>query len=421
MTGERQHTKSLETQPIAGNGAVCCVALLAICLALDGYNGFIYLGSFREGIFDFARRPIGRDFVNYWTAGVAVFDGMVPQIFDIGPFHAYQERLFGQSFALHNWSYPPHMLLLVWPLGLLPYLWALAAWSIVTFVLYFWAASMGRQDRTLLLLALLVAPVTYQNLAAGQNGFLTGALLIAGLRLLGPRPVVAGILFGILTVKPQLGILLPFALLAARQWTAIASATLTTAVLMAVSVVLFGWQSWQAYADLVIPLQTQIMSNGEGFFQFMMPSVYMGLRLLDAGPPWPSAIQIVFAVIAVAGVLWTFARSDDRDLRLGVLAVGTVLAAPYGFNYDMTTVTLAVAVIGLRGLRGGFLPGELMVLMLTWMLPTAVLWLNAARVPLAPPILLVCFFYFLLRVAGSLRHEERRGFSWAKSSQILTS
>src|SRR3546814_13973031 len=88
------------------------------------------------------------------------------------------------------------------------------------------------------------------------NGFLTGALLIGGLRLLGTKPIVAGILFGILTVKPQLGILLPFALLAARQWTAIAAAGATTVLLVGISVLLFGWESWQAYIDLVIPLQT---------------------------------------------------------------------------------------------------------------------------------------------------------------------
>src|SRR3546814_10644419 len=111
------------------------------------------------------------------------------------------------------------------------------------------------------------------------NGFLTGALLIGGLRLLGTKPIVAGILFGILTVKPQLGILLPFALLAARQWTAIAAAGATTVLLVGISVLLFGWESWQAYIDLVIPLQTAIMTEGSGLFLPMMPSAYMGMRL----------------------------------------------------------------------------------------------------------------------------------------------
>src|SRR3546814_4826722 len=106
---------------------------------------------------------------------------------------------------------------------------------------------------TILVVALLLAPASYINISGGQNGFLTGALLIGGLRLLGPKPILAGICFGLLTVKPQLGILLPFALLASRQWTAIVVASVTAALLVGASALLFGWESWQAYAELVGP------------------------------------------------------------------------------------------------------------------------------------------------------------------------
>src|SRR3546814_10633706 len=133
------------------------------------------------------------------------------------------------------------------------------------------------------------------------NGFLTAALLIGGLRLLGAKPIVAGILFGILTVKPQLGILLPFALLAARQWTAIAAAGVTTVLLVGSSVLLFVWESWQAYIDLVIPLQTVIMNERHGFFLAMMPSAYMGLRLLDVEPWLRNSVHAIFLIVALAG------------------------------------------------------------------------------------------------------------------------
>src|SRR3546814_15628180 len=102
------------------------------------------------------------------------------------------------------------MLLSVWPFGQLPYLWALAAWSLLWLAFYLWASVGWRTDATILVLALLLAPASYINISGGQNGFLTGALLIGGLRLLGPKPILAGICFGLLTVKPQLGILLPF-------------------------------------------------------------------------------------------------------------------------------------------------------------------------------------------------------------------
>ena len=54
---------------------------------------------------------------------------------------------------------------------------------------------------------------------AGQNGFLTAALIGGALGLLERRPALAGICLGLLTYKPQFGLLFPFVLIADRRWT----------------------------------------------------------------------------------------------------------------------------------------------------------------------------------------------------------
>ena len=54
---------------------------------------------------------------------------------------------------------------------------------------------------------LLLAPTTTICLVAGQSGFLLAALLVGGLQLVARRPILAGILFGSLTYKPQFGVL----------------------------------------------------------------------------------------------------------------------------------------------------------------------------------------------------------------------
>lgn len=398
MDGARQRPGVLDSLPDMRNDTVLCVFVLAACLAYNCYTLIVYLQSFDHGLFDFAWRPIGRDFINYWTAAVAVSEGLIPLIFDVDRFHFYQEGLFGIEFSDHSWSYPPHMLLIVWPFGQLPYLWALAAWTLLFLGLYLWAATWRQGDAFLLLLALLLAPATIANFIGGQNGFVTGALLIGGFRLLGTRPLLAGILFGILTVKPQVGILLPFALLASRQWTAIVSASVTAVVLVGISILAFGWESWRAYIEVVIPHQAVVMNERPGGFLAMMPSAYMGLRLLEADPLVRNAVQAVLALVALGGVVWAFARCRDTALCFGILTVGTFLASPYGFNYDMTAVSLAVALVALRGLRGGFLPGERVALAATWLLPVAVLWLNDKHLPVGAPILLWCFIYLLVRV-----------------------
>src|SRR3546814_16239769 len=103
---------------------------------------------------------------------------------------------------------------------------------------------------TILVVALLLAPASYINISGGQNGFLTGALLIGGLRLLGPKPILAGICFGLLTVKPPLGILLPFAPVASRHWTASVAASVTGTSLVAARALLLGGEKCQAVGQL---------------------------------------------------------------------------------------------------------------------------------------------------------------------------
>jgi len=85
------------------------------------------------------------------------------------------------------------------------------------------------------------------NIFAGQNGFLTSALMIAGLAQLGRRPILSGVCFGLLTIKPQLGLLLPLMLLLTGQWRAIAAAVVTTAALVVATGLLFGFDIWPQY------------------------------------------------------------------------------------------------------------------------------------------------------------------------------
>ncbi len=402
-------TKRLKASPDARSDAGFFLFVLVCSLAYIIYASIDYVTWFQNGYFDIDHRPVGRDFVNYWTGGVAVLQGEAAQLFRPDSYPAYQQSLFPQELARHYWSYPPHLLLLVWPLGGLPYLWALALWLCTTLGLYLWAAVGRGNERWVLLFALLLAPASYINFIGGQNGFLTAALLIGGLRLLGSRPIVAGILFGLLTVKPQLGILLPFALLAGRHWSAIASATVTTVVLVSASVALFGWQSWQDYVELIVPLQSAVMNELAGGYLAMMPSPYIALTLLGVDIPLRSVIQGIFTLGSLAAVFWAFARTADWGLRLGVLAVGTLLASPYSFNYDMTMLSLVAAHFALRGLREGFLPGERVLLAVVWLAPCAVLWFNQHFVPVGPLILLACFGYLL---AQCRQQPGRLGAGW---------
>jgi len=56
-------------------------------------------------------------------------------------------------------------------------------------------------------------------------------------------------------LPPQLGLLLPVILLLDRRWLTIASAVVTTAVLVALTSMLFGWRVWAEFYQKVLPQQ----------------------------------------------------------------------------------------------------------------------------------------------------------------------
>ena len=129
--------------------------------------------------------------------------------------------------------------------------------------LFLLAASAGGVERKHLLFV-AVAPAVAVNLFFGQNGFFFAALLIGGLINLDRRPLLAGMLFGILTIKPQLGLLLPVMLVLTGRWRVIAAAAATTLVLFGATCWLYGIDVWREYLDKVVPMQRYLQENGAG-------------------------------------------------------------------------------------------------------------------------------------------------------------
>ncbi|HWA49555.1 MAG TPA: glycosyltransferase family 87 protein [Dongiaceae bacterium] len=376
------------------------MALISVALLLGLYVRHVYgYLATADGLFSADGIPLGRDYVNVWTAARIALEGGVADLADPIRFHALQEQLLGRPFELHNWSYPPHLIPLILGLGLLSYAWGFVAWSGGTFAIYATAALAGQPRKWPLVTLLLLAPSTFFNLIAGQNGFLTGALLIGGLRLMDRRPGLAGILFGLLTVKPQLGLLLPVALVAAGAWRAILSAAITAAVMAGISMALFGIEPWIAYVQQAAPFQRAILEHAEGSFVLMMPTPFMAARLLGWGITAGYWLSGVAGLAAATIVFWSFRRTSlPNSLRGAIFLTATLLATPYAFNYDMPALSAALATFVTLHLRARLRPGELLALVAAWTLPLSVMMMNGNGLPAGPLILAAMLAFLLLRV-----------------------
>nr|WP_279589353.1 glycosyltransferase family 87 protein [Rhizomicrobium electricum] len=295
----------------------------------------------------------------------------------------------------HNWSYPPALLLFIWPLGFLPYMAALAAWSLAGLAAYLGASATHHRSAKFLLFV-AAAPAIAVNLHSGQTGFFTAAILILFFRFLDERPILAGALLGVMLCKPHLVVLFPLALALSGRWRVFAAATVTVVVLIAATALAFGADIWSEYFRLVVPVQRGVLDTGTGFLS-MMPTGFMHARMLGASNATAWMVQTPFTVLALAAVIWTFAKRRDPLLSAGVLLTASVVVSPYAFAYDMVVFGWLVAMLWPR------LPawGDRVLLLAVWTLPVTMLVLGDLMLPAAAPVLAL----FLIRLAVLARPQ----------------
>jgi hypothetical protein len=292
-----------------------------------------------------------------------------------------------------NWSYPPSLLFLAAPFGQLGYLPALASWTVIGNALFLIVARRHVTDWRVLI-PVVISPAALFCLVSGQSSYLTAAILIAIFALLDRRPVMAGVLIGLLTVKPQIGILFPFMLMASGRWRIFAVAAVTSLALVAATAAVFGAQVWIDFAVKGLPVQGLVLADPERIATPFFPTVFMNLRGIDLGTPAAMATQIVFSAAALGAVVWAFrfrGKADPALLRALFLAC-SVSASPYLLSYDLLPLTFAAVAF----LAAGRLdpPGRRLAQLVYWT-PALQLALGTYHLP-GPALIAPAFALYLV-------------------------
>lgn len=261
----------------------------------------------------------------------------------------------GVGFA--PFMYPPSFILVIAPLAYLPYLPSYLLWLAATAVPYLAAL------RTILRSQLawpfaLAAPPAFFNIMYGQTGFLTAGFIGLGLALLGKRPVWAGVLIGLASVKPHFGILIPLALIAGAHWRAFAAATATVFVTIAASVIAFGDDPWFAFIGSTL-FHLDGFRAGAYNLQ-VMTTVWSALRMAGASMQSAWLAQTGAAMLVAGIVVWAWRRGrrrpDTHGLQAALLCLAALLAVPMAYLYDLTLTVPAAAWLWIdmrqRGARG---------------------------------------------------------------------
>jgi hypothetical protein len=376
-----------------------------------------------DGLVDRNGKPIGTDFASFYAAGSLVLDGRAGDVYNMAAHFAREQQIFGGDTPYYGWLYPPVFLLVATPLALMPYLWALAVWQLGTFALYLSViagvvARMPLRGKVMIgPLWLPVAagfPAVFINLGHGQNGFLSAGLFGAALLALPARPILSGVLVGLLAYKPQLTLVMPFALLAAGQWRSVLAAGVTVMALVGLTAVIFGGDLWLAFAASTETSRKLLLEQGDvGFAK--LQSVFAAVRLWGGGVPLAYAVQGAVSAAVVSGTAWAWRSGCDRDLKAALLVVATLLASPHVLDYDLVILALAIAFTVSAGLAGGFRDYEVSLLAALWVVPLlsrSVADLSAVPIGL---LTMLAFYAFALRTALSDRTPNPAGARLAEA------
>jgi hypothetical protein len=331
------------------------------------------------------------DFVAFWAAAKLAIAG--------DPVAAFDQDILRRAQSLPPnalplellWRYPPAFHVLITPLGLLPYS---AAWLLFDLIsLSAFSAALWRRAASVPMGHSLIfcAPIVLITLVLGQGSLLWAAGLVAALSALQKgRPVVVGFLIAMLSLKPQLGILIPVVLVAGGYWREILWASVWVCIVHTAATMMVGIDYWLHFIDALVEAAEALRDGGVN--HRLMVSFYAFMRFIGFAHSTSLASHWLVAVLLATGLflLWK-QRTTPFDLKVSALCIAIPLATPYAFFYELALLVPA-AIFLVRGGIGATAFDRAMLGLLIFGPATSWVIDDANSIaPLYAPLLLLAF------------------------------
>lgn len=356
-----------------------------------------------------AKGVVGGDFLAFYTAGDMTLQGRALEAYEFAAFDAALRTRVDHEHLGMMWQYPPLMFFIAAGLALLPYKVSLWLWLSVTAGAFVWAlsrilafAAPAGETQRLALLLVMTSPLALMVVTSGQISFFTAALLItAGFRP-GRHWLVAGVAAGLLTLKPQLGVLIPLAFLAAGAWRAFAVAAVTTVLLHTISILVFGPETIAAFFNAVVRLQSDVAGSGTHTPPVNMTTLFGQLKFWHMPSDAAMGLHLLLAAGVIVSVTWLW-RRHRRDAEQGLyltalIGAGAVLVTPYAYAYEMAALAPAAIWLALRAQRYAELSFGLLAG--AWLLLTVRAFVPLDLVVQVPFLISLGAFLLLIRAAN---------------------
>ncbi len=380
------------------NLAVVCPIAFALCFV--GYFAFVTLYLAQSKIPD---QTWPNDISVFWAAARIAIEGSPIDAFDLEKLEQARNLPAYMPAAERQmaWSYPPHFLALILPLGLMSFNLAWVVFALVG-IGAFWFGLKWLVPGNSIPIIVCASPAVLMCAFQGQNSLLVAALLAGFLACLRDRrDVPTGVLLAFLTIKPQFGPLLPLVLIACGAWRVIGWAAAVGLIILALTLAWVGAGYWGAFFEGLSATVDQVEAGW--LPRHLMINWYA--FAIGAGLPngWAYGLQIAVTAVLAVAMIWVWRQPQAPfPVKAAALTFAIPLASPYAYFYDLVLPMIGVALM-LTVLRPRDYLGAAM-LAAVWASPTLghfgrVFVIDQAFALITPPILTASLFLLLREIA----------------------
>lgn len=281
------------------------------------------------------------DYIAFWPAGRLVLEGHYYNIYNIDSIIEVQRTVIPNLEALIMHVHPPFFLFFTVPLAYFNFYTSCFIWIILTSGFYAFICWKIAPHRYALIFSLFFPPfmISFEMVQTGAicTVFLASAFLIFGEK----KAQWAGLCLALLIIKPHLGVLIPIALLASRQWKMIISASVWALLLFFVTIMIFDFKLWlsclkiiQYFGKLYLGSSNYDILHYQSFFGF--------LQFVKVSNSLALGIQFIIGACVFFLIIYVW-RSKEfcYQSQVGILVAGIFMFSPYIMMYDHTMLVIS--------------------------------------------------------------------------------
>lgn len=316
--------------------------ILIVGLVIFAFFNFVGSNIINGHILDSINLVLGRDFLNFYHYGIAAWTDNPSAYYNFDFYEKELTKFFnGHDYTFQQWSYPPHYMLLAAPFALVNYYIALAIFITISIALY-WHFVIAPFKEPSYKSAFWFTPLLLLFAICGQFSAIIAVIFVVVFKQMDKRPIVSGLLIALLTIKPQVGLLLPLFLIMTGRWKVFVFASIGTIIFIGLSVLVHGTQPWITYIEIGAPAQSKVLLNLPEITAGIMPTTFVNFYNAGLSFTTSSILHAVVAIAALVTMVYVCAKTKDKFLQYAIFLSCTFMLTPYLMMYDMLIMVWVV-------------------------------------------------------------------------------